>query len=160
MRDTAASNQFDELSVNQALEANLSGVTEDEILRLFDGQVNSNEELKRVFTALQPLYTVEFNAEAVQKRMDEIYYRYETHNDAFRYNKPNYNIVDKLSSIRVPMLVTVGRHDWITPVVCSETIAEHVPNAQLVIYENSGHSPHLEENQSYLKCVREFLQTN
>ncbi|TSB47716.1 alpha/beta fold hydrolase [Alkalicoccobacillus porphyridii] len=157
LRDTAATHEFDQDSVQQALDANLDDVTEDEIIRLFEGEVHSNEELKRVFTAIQPLYTVEFDKEAVQKKMDSIYYRYETHNDAFKYNKPSYHIVSQLENIKVPMLVTVGRHDWITPVVCSEQITEHVPNAILHIFENSGHSPHHEENEEYLKLVKTFL---
>lgn len=157
LRDTAATHEFDQDSVQQALDANLTDVTTDEIIRLFEGRVSSNEELKRVFTALQPLYTVEFDAEAVKKRMNSIYYRYETHNDAFRYNKPSYHIVNQLGSITAPLLVTVGRYDWITPVVCSEQIVSSVQNAELHIFENSGHSPHQEENEKYLHLVRRFL---
>ena len=58
--------------------------------------------------------------------------------------------------ITVPVLVTVGRHDWITPVVASEDIAREIPNSTLVIFENSGHSPHREENEKYLKLLRDF----
>lgn len=157
LRDTAPNSKFDHLSVDRALESNLPGITEEGIRRLFDGEVGSNEELKEMFAAIQPLYTVEYDEEAVNKRLDSIYYRYETHNYAFKYNKPNFDLVDKLPCIKVPMLVTVGRHDWITPVVCSELIAEKVPNSKLVIFENSGHSPHQEENKAYLKLVRNFL---
>lgn len=158
LRDTAANNEFDHLSVEQALQSNLPGITEEGIRRLFDGKVESNEELKEMFAAIQPLYTVEFDEEAAKSRLDSIYYRYKTHNFAFRYNKPNFDLVPDLHKISVPTLVTVGRHDWITPVVCSELIAEKIPNSKLVIFENSGHSPQNEENEKYLKLVREFLQ--
>ncbi|TCJ06283.1 alpha/beta fold hydrolase [Cytobacillus praedii] len=160
LRDTSANSEFDHLSVDRALESNLPGITEEGIRRLFDGKVASNEELREMFTAIQPLYTVEFDAEAVQARLDSIYYRYETHNFAFRYNKPAFNLVPDLHKISVPTLVTVGRHDWITPVVCSELIAEKVPNSKLVIFENSGHSPQQEENEAYIKLVQGFLHTD
>ncbi len=157
LRDTAANSEFDHLSVDEALKSNLEGITEDGIRRLFDGKVRSNEDLKELFTAIQPLYTVEYDEEAVKKRLDEIYYRYETHNYAFRYNKPVFDLVPNLPKINVPTLVTVGRHDWVTPVVCSELIASKIPNSKLVIFENSGHSPQQEENEAYLKLVRDFL---
>ncbi|MDN7241649.1 alpha/beta hydrolase [Planococcus sp. N028] len=157
LRDTGSNSNFDHLSVDRALNSNLPGIEEDGIRRLFDGKVESNEELKRMFVAIQPLYTVKFDEEAVKERMDSIYYRYETHNFAFRSNKPEFNLDDDLHKIAVPVLVTVGRHDWITPVECSELIAEKIPNSQLVIFENSGHSPQHEENEAYLQLVRKFL---
>ncbi|RSK55259.1 alpha/beta fold hydrolase [Bacillus canaveralius] len=157
LRDTAANSEFDQLSVDRALESNLPGITEDGIRRLFDGKVGSNEELKAMFAAIQPLYTVIVDAEAIKKRIESIYYRYETHNFAFRYNKADFDLVSDLNKISVPTLVTVGRHDWITPVECSELIAKTIPNSKLVIFENSGHSPQLEENEEYLNLVRHFL---
>ncbi|MCA1036655.1 MULTISPECIES: alpha/beta fold hydrolase [Bacillus] len=160
LRDTAANSEFDHLSVNQALESDLPGINEEGIRRLFDGKVESNKELKEMFTAIQPLYTVEFDEEAVKERMESIYYRYETHNFAFQYNKPDFNLVPHLQNIIVPTLVTVGRHDWITPVICSELIAKEVPNSHLKIFENSGHSPQHEENEKYLTLVRDFLEQN
>jgi proline-specific peptidase len=160
LRDTATNSKFDHLSIDRALASNLSGITEDGIRRLFDGKVESNEELKEMFFAIQPLYTVKFDAEAAKNRIDSIYYHYETHNYAFRYNKPAFDLDGDLYKITVPTLVTVGRHDWITPVESSELIASKIPNAKLVIFEKSGHSPQLEENESYLKLVREFLKKN
>ena len=53
--------------------------------------------------------------------------------------------------------MTVGRDDWITPVACSETIASLIPNARLVVFEKSGHSPQIEEPELLQAVVREFL---
>lgn len=137
LRDTSANNEFDHLSIDKALESNLPGITEDGINRLFKGEVGSNEELKEMFAAIQPLYTVKYDEQAVQQRLNSIYYRYETHNFAFKYNKPKFNLVPSLQNIKVPTLVTVGRHDWITPVESSELIAKNIPNAQLVILKTA-----------------------
>jgi proline iminopeptidase len=160
LRDTAASNKFNHLAIERALESDLPGVTEEKLRKLFDGSMESNQELKDMFGAILPLYTVENDTDAIKQKKDSIYYRYETHNFAFNHNLPNYNLEDKLMNITVPTLVTVGRHDWITPVICSEMIAERIPNSKLVIFENSGHSPQVEENASYLKILREFLVEN
>ncbi|CAG9607544.1 alpha/beta fold hydrolase [Pseudoneobacillus rhizosphaerae] len=157
LRDTAANQDYQHLSTEKALKADLPGVTEEELDRLWSGKVRSNEELKAIFYALQPLYTVEYDPIKVEERIDSIFYHFETHNYAFNTNQPNYDIKEKLKQIQVPVLVSVGRHDWVTPVTYSEVIAAEIPNSKLVIYENSGHSPHLEENESYLKTVRQFI---
>jgi proline-specific peptidase len=157
LRDTAANQDYHHLSTERALKANLPGVTEEVLDRLWKGETTSNQDLKEIFGSLLPLYTVEQNPEQIQDRIDSIYYHYETHNYAFKVNQPNYNIQDQLKSINVPVLVSVGRHDWVTPVECSETIASELPNSTLIIYENSGHSPHAEENEKYLENVRQFI---
>lgn len=54
-------------------------------------------------------------------------------------------------------LVTVGRHDWVTPVSSSETIAALLPNAELVVFEESGHSPQNEERELFQATMRGFL---
>jgi proline iminopeptidase len=59
--------------------------------------------------------------------------------------------------VQTPTLVTVGRHDWITPLEASEELAEVLPNGELVVFEHSGHSPQLEETDRYLGVVRDFL---
>lgn len=160
LRDTAANQDYHHVSTETALNANLPGVTKEVLDRLWSGYTHSNEDLKEIFGALLPLYTVEYDPEKINERIDSIFYHYETHNFAFRVNQPNYNIVDQLNTIKVPVLVSVGRHDWVTPVSCSEVLAKEIPNSQLVIYENSGHSPHAEENEKYLETVRHFIETS
>jgi len=59
--------------------------------------------------------------------------------------------------ITVPTLVTVGRKDWITPVSSAETIARLIPDAELVIFEKSGHSPQVEEFERFQSVMRDFL---
>jgi proline iminopeptidase len=158
LRDTAANQDYHHVSTEKALKANLPGVTKEALDRLWSGNVTSDEELKTIFGALQPLYTVEYDEKKVKERINSIFYHFETHNYAFNFNQPNYDIKDKLKQIQVPVLVSVGRHDWVTPVACSEIIAKEIPNSKLVIYENSGHSPHVEENEMYLNNVRDFIK--
>ncbi|WP_211317962.1 alpha/beta fold hydrolase [Deinococcus yavapaiensis] len=106
---------------------------------------------------IQPLYNVDYDPEEGAKRLARIPFRYETHNWAFSRNQRRYDLAERLHEIQVPMLVTVGRHDWITPLKTSEEIAANLPNSELVIFENSGHSPQLEEKEHFLDVVRSFL---
>jgi len=63
-----------------------------------------------------------------------------------------------LGRIDVPTLITCGRYDEITP-ACSETIAKGIPDARVVVFEESAHVAHLEEAEAYAGTVEEFLQS-
>lgn len=68
----------------------------------------------------------------------------------------DWDITDRLPEMRVPTLVIGGRFDHATPFI-TETVHRGIPSAQWVIFENSGHFPHLEETARYLKVLSCFL---
>jgi len=156
LRDTAASNRFQGTSKEKALE---SGFPMDEgtLDRLFGGRVTSNEDFHDSYAMIQPLYAAARDPEREKAQLARIPFRYQTHNWAFSRNQPEYDLVSRLPEIQVPVLVTVGRHDWITPLEASEELAAGLPNSELVIFEHSGHSPQVEEGPLYLETVRGFL---
>jgi proline-specific peptidase len=61
-----------------------------------------------------------------------------------------------LGRIRSPSLVTCGAYDEITP-ACAATIARGLPDARMVVFEESAHCAHLEEPDRYATAVEEFL---
>ena len=71
-------------------------------------------------------------------------------------NLKNWDRSARLGEIRVPTLVTVGRYDELTP-VCAETLRAGIPDATLVVFEQSAHLAHVEEAERYLSVVNEFL---
>lgn len=125
--------------------------------RYWTGQVTDNDDLKRCWSELAPLYDKRYDPAAVRRRVARGYYRYETHNWCMRH-RGEYDVKPGLPSVKCPTLVMVGRHDWTTPVQCSQTIASLLPNARLVIFENSGHSPQVEEQSAFESTVWEFLE--
>lgn len=157
LRDTAANQKYNSISTEKALKADLPGVTEENLNRLWDGRVESNEDMKEIFRAIQPLYTYDYKEDAANEKIESIFYHYETHNYAFSVNQPNYDIEAQLKTIEVPVLISVGRTDWVTPVECSEVLHNEIPDSVLIIYEKSGHSPHIEENAHYLENMRKFI---
>jgi proline iminopeptidase len=62
-----------------------------------------------------------------------------------------------LDAIRAKVLITVGRHDYICPVALSERLHEGIPESQLVIFEESGHLPWLEEPNAFFAELERFL---
>lgn len=63
----------------------------------------------------------------------------------------------RLERITQPVLVLAGRHDRACSVPAAEAMAAGIPNAELVIFEHSGHMTYVEENEAYLAAVRDFL---
>ncbi|RIH87470.1 alpha/beta fold hydrolase [Calidithermus roseus] len=156
LRDTAASNKYQHTSKKRALESGFP-MDIERLDRLFAGQMTSDEDFRESFAMIQPLYNVRRDLEEEARRLAAIPFRYQTHNWAFSRNQPHYDITSRLPEIEVPVLVTVGRHDWITPLEASEELAQGLPNSELVVFESSGHSPQLEEQERYLRVVRDFL---
>lgn len=62
-----------------------------------------------------------------------------------------------LGQINVPTLVTCGRHDEATPTLAEE-VAGQIAGAKLVVFEDSAHLAHIEEQESYTGVLREFLR--
>jgi proline-specific peptidase len=77
---------------------------------------------------------------------------------AFDGNLSDWDRVDRLHEFRVPTLITVGRHDELTP-ACSEQIHERIPGSRLVVFEDGSHMTFWEETESYLQVVEEFLRS-
>jgi len=69
----------------------------------------------------------------------------------------HYDVRDKLSSIKVPTMIMVGKYDWVLPVSQSRYLAKHIPGAKLVLFQNSGHMVYMEEPDKFLRNVKEFL---
>jgi proline iminopeptidase len=66
-------------------------------------------------------------------------------------------VEERLGEVSQPVLVLAGRHDRACSVEASMAIASGIPNARLVIFENSAHMAFVEENEAYLDAIRQFL---
>jgi len=62
-----------------------------------------------------------------------------------------------LRKINQPVLVTNGNNDIMIPTVNSFTLSEHLPNAQLIIYPDSGHGSLFQYAGAFSSHVAEFL---
>jgi proline iminopeptidase len=157
LRDTSPDHDNEEAAQRNAENSTRVRVDRDKLRRINEGRVRDNADLEDCWREILPLYDHHYDPAKVEERVATTPYRYETHNFAFAHNQPNYDIKAQLPGITCPTLITVGRDDWITPVASSETIASLIPNAKLVVFEKSGHSPQIEERELWLQVVREFL---
>ena len=86
---------------------------------------------------------------------------YETMNGPTEFtvigNMKDWNRIEKLSEIVAPTLITCGRYDELTP-ACSRTLRQGIMNSRMHVFERSAHMAHLEETESYLQILSEFLR--
>lgn len=156
--DTAPSTVENEESIRRALSAGLPGIEEGWLRKLFEGRVDSNEEMHEMWELLLPLYFEgPFDPSLPKEMADQTYFHYETHNFAFSVNNPSYDIRPRLGEIKIPTLVVCGSKDWITPLSTSKEIAAGIPNSVLEVFEQSGHFPMVEEPERFLSVLRTFL---
>jgi proline iminopeptidase len=52
-----------------------------------------------------------------------------------------YDTTARLEEIRAPTLVLVGRDDFIAPPSQAERLRRGIPNAEMIVFERSGHHP-------------------
>ena len=70
----------------------------------------------------------------------------------------DWDVTDRLGEIRVPTLITSGRHDECTPALV-EVLHCGIAGSEWVVFEDSAHMPHLEETASYVAVVAAFLDS-
>ncbi len=76
------------------------------------------------------------------------------------FSSQDYGGIDvehRLGEVTHPVLVLAGRHDRTCAVSASQDMARRLPDAELVVFENSAHMMFAEEQDRYLATVRQFL---
>ncbi len=64
-----------------------------------------------------------------------------------------------LPQIQVPTLLCFGADEKLVPVAAGEHLQQTLPNARLVVFENSSHCPFLEEPDRFNEEVDRFIQS-
>jgi proline iminopeptidase len=157
LRDTSADKSNLERAYENARTQTRIEINWDNFNRYWHGEIYDDDDLKQRWADIIPLYDFEYDAEKSNAAVEAGIYRHQAHNWCFQHNMPNYDLRAQLPGVSCPTLVTVGRADWVTPVSSAETIASLIPNAELVVFEKSGHSPQFEEYELFQQTMRAFL---
>ncbi len=70
-----------------------------------------------------------------------------------------YDMRPYLKDIAIPTLVLQGRYDWVTPMAGAEEMAQTIPNAQIHIFEHSGHMVFIEEQDELLFVIKHWISS-
>lgn len=112
------------------------------------------DELPRWFRELGPSYRAA-NSDGVAK-WAELNEKSETGRGA-RQKPVNVVTPDKLETIRVRTLLMTGAADMFTPPSIMRLIARHIPDNQMVVVPECGHSPYWEQPELFNRTVLEFI---
>ena len=67
---------------------------------------------------------------------------------------PNFG---QLESIKQPVLIVNGNHDLIIPTINSYVLYQHILNARLILYPDSGHGSLFQYHAEFVAQVNAFL---
>ncbi len=131
----------------------------DAIRREWAGDYQTAEEMGDLWLRELPFYFREWSTDhesyraarpALPTRLDPLR-QFNDHEAATMDLRPG------LAAVRAPALVLVGRYDFITTPQMAEDIARHLPHARLVVFEQSGHLPFIEEPEAWRTTIRQFV---
>lgn len=74
-------------------------------------------------------------------------------------NLKDWNRLPDMHRISVPVLITCGQHDELTP-ACALRMKLALPDARLHVFPNSSHMPFYEEPHAYYPVLLDFLEKN
>ena len=69
----------------------------------------------------------------------------------------NFDFRKQLKELKMPVLIIGGRYDRVAVPWMMVKYKEYCPQAQFVMFENSGHNPQIEEPAKEFALIREFL---
>ncbi|MFQ5909312.1 MAG: alpha/beta fold hydrolase [Thermoplasmata archaeon] len=121
----------------------------------------TKEELMR--RNLMLVFSVYFkDYEPFEKEFEEHLSRSKMSPDHLRYHQqadlPRYDVLTDLGKISCPALIIAGKHDPVCPPKFSEVLSDALPESKLVVFENSGHWPFIEEEDKFVEVVSDFLE--
>ncbi|MBW2292111.1 MAG: alpha/beta fold hydrolase [Deltaproteobacteria bacterium] len=70
-----------------------------------------------------------------------------------------HDTLDRLAEIRQPTLVICGRRDRLTPPTLHRELADHLPNARLVVLQYGAHLVMMESAERFNQVVLQFLDS-
>lgn len=125
---------------------------------MLTGTFESDEQMGAAFRVVRPLYYHRFDP-ALEATSSWSIANAEMLNWFFSTGVKRYDVREALPRITAPTLILTGRHDWICPPGQSAILLDRIPNARQVMFESSGHQLMKEENDKFLRVLREFILT-
>jgi len=151
--DTApAFNYGEEIEAN----ARRKGATQEQ-LEALDAAADDEAEFWDLLNLIAPLYFHNFDADLAERVLGKTIVCVEAA-EAGEAITEEWDLTARLGEISVPTLILVGRDDFITPPSQARIMHERIPNSELVVFERSGHFPHVEEPEAFFATVRGWLK--
>jgi pimeloyl-ACP methyl ester carboxylesterase len=69
----------------------------------------------------------------------------------------SFDIMEHVGSIHAPTLIVCGREDRLTPPKYSEALREKISGSEIVLLDECGHMPMLEQSGKFNERVSSFV---
>ena len=124
--------------------------------RLFSEVPDDDAGLAETMSGLVPFHLHRGSPEAIRSSMANIRFSARAMVRGFEVLS-SWSSVDRLGEVEVPVLLVAGRHDVLTSWPQSDRIASRLPDAEVTVFENSGHMPWLDEPEEFFAQVITWL---
>lgn len=117
----------------------------------------SDDEYASFMQRLAPAYLHQSPAEVLLELMRDTVYSAAAMRRGFE-QLASWSSVDRLAAVTAPVLLVSGRHDSFTAWPQSNRIASRLADAEVAIFEHSGHFPWLEEPDEFFSTIHGWLR--
>ncbi len=124
---------------------------------IFAGPIADDEAFGTTWSTVWPLYFHHYPADDAARIHGETVYSASGWN-ASAGLLGTFNTLETLPAVETPTLCVGGEHDFITPPEPgARRLAGLLPNAELAVFDNSGHYPFIEESDAFFTTLDAFL---
>ena len=115
-------------------------------------------EFGSTYAAVLPLYFRDPDPARLAAVSAEMRFSPGAFNRGFIECRPHFNTLERLGEIEAPTLILSGQDDFIVPPQHgAERLHARIDHSELVLFQESGHFPFVEEQDRFLQVVREWL---
>jgi proline iminopeptidase len=144
----------------EEIEANArrKGAT-DEQLEALEASAEDDADMWRLWKVIEPLYFHAYDEDLAERVMGK------TISSAYAAEAGDailegWDLAPRLGEISAPTLIVVGEDDFVCPPSRAKIMHEGIPNSELVVLEESGHLPHVEELEAFSQAVKGWVERN
>ena len=132
----------------------------DALKKEWAGEYQTDEDMGRLWQREKKFYFKKFDAraQAYAEQTKDTLIKIAPLRVFNEKEAPSFDLRPQLEKINVPTLIIVGRHDFITNVEMAKEMAARIPNAQMEVFEESGHYGFVEEPEKFYRVVKEFVE--
>ena len=128
------------------------------VIKVFTAPLSSNDEYRADLEQLLPIYFKNYDPKIGAQLVNSMQLSFQALNHCSTTWFPAVNFHSQLKDITTPTLIIGGREDWLSPPAQAvERLHTGIPNSKLVILEDSGHWPFVEERERFITTISEWI---
>jgi proline iminopeptidase len=142
------------------IEANVrrKGATQEQ-LEALDASAEDDADMWRLWKVIEPLYFHAYDEDLAERVMgNTITSAYAA--EAGDALLEGWDLAPRLGEVSAPTLIVVGEDDIVCPPSRAKIMHEGIANSELVVLEESGHLPHVEEPEAFFEAVEGWVERN